>query len=456
MQTNYQVGVPSRAVDVPSREVGIPAAPQAPADVGGAVRLGLIMLAIGFGGFLLWAILTPLDEGVPSPATIVVETHSVQIQHPTGGVVAQVAVREGQKVRKGDVLLQLTDVDTRAGLDSTKIQWISARALEARLLAEQAGAATINYPPELEAVRKEPMAQQQMTLQQELFATRKRALNAELSALGQQLAGTQASLVGIRQSLVAREQQLAIVEQELAGTRQMVAEGFVPRTRQNELERMAAEARASLAELRANQARLTESLTEVKLRQQQRQQEYRKEVETQLSEVRREAGAQAEKLKSASESQERTVIRAPVDGSVVGLAVQTAGGVVSPGAKLMEIVPDEAKLVLEAQIAPHLIDRIHAGMPADINLHAFVNLPQLVLPGRVVTISANSIVDQQTRTSYYLARVEVMPEGLKKLSGRELQPGMPAEVIVKTGERTMLNYLLRPLLKRFSESLKEA
>jgi protease secretion system membrane fusion protein len=442
MSDNYQIDVPEQ--------------PDVPTDVKRALRIGFFMLAVGFGGFVLWAALVPLDEGVPSPATIVIETHNVQIQHATGGVVSQVAVREGQKVNKGDLLLKLTDVDTKAGLDSTRIQWISMRASEARLIAEQTGAPKIGYPPDLMVLRNEPIAQQQMQLQAELFATRRRALAAELSALGQQTAATQANLAGIKQSLVAREQQLTLIEDELAGVRQMVADGYTARTRQNELERQAADVRASLADQRGNQARLVESLAEVRLRQQQRQQEYRREVETQLSEVRRDAGAQGEKLKSATESQDRSVIRAPVAGSVVALAVQTAGGVIAPGAKLMEIVPDDAKLVLEAQIATNLIDRIHSGMPADIHLHAFTNLPQLVLPGRVVTISANSITDPATRMSYYLARVEVTQEALKKLQGRELQPGMPADVVIKTGERTMLNYLLRPLLKRFSESMKEA
>ena len=437
-------------------QLDVPEPPKAPGDVGRALRLGLWMLAIGFGGFLLWAVAVPLDEGVPAPAVITLESHSKLIQHPTGGVVSQVMVREGQLVKKGDVLVRLNDIDAKAGQESTKVQWISMRAYEARLMAEQSGAGSITYPPDLLAVKGEPMAQQQMQLQNELFITRKRALQAELAALGQQLTATEASLAGIRQSIAAREQQLQVTEQELSGTRQMVAEGFTPRTRQNELERQASEVRAALADLRGNQARLTESLTEVRLRQQQRQQEYRKEVETQLSEVRREAASQGEKLKSANEGQERTTIRAPIDGQVVGLVVPNQGGVISPGAKLMEIVPEEAKLVLDAQVPVHLVDRIHANMPADIHLHAFVNLPQLVVPGRVVSVSTGAITDPQARTSYYLARVEVTQDGLKTLHGRELQPGMPADVVVKTGERTMLNYLLRPLFKRFSESLKEA
>ena len=433
-----------------------PAIEEAPTDVSAAIRKGLLLLAVGCGGFLAWAALVPLDEGVPAPAVIVLDQHSTQIQHPTGGVVHAVAVREGQQVRSGDVLIQLNDIGAKASLEATRIQWISLRAQEARLLAEQVGATEISYPPELEAVRGEPMAQQQMALQRELFLTRKRALASELATLGQQLAATEAGRRGLQQSLEAREQQQALFEQELQSMGPMVVEGFIPKTRQRDMERQAAEVRADVAALRGNAARSIESLAEIRLRQQQRQQEYRREVETTLADVRREAASHAERMKGASDEQERTTLRAPMDGQVVGLAVQRPGGVVAAGAKLMEIVPEQEKLVLEAQIPTHLVDRVHAGLPADINLHAFVSLPQLVVPGRVVTVSGNALTDPQTHTSYYLARVEVLPQAREQLRGRVLQPGMPADVVVKTGERTLLNYLLRPLLKRLSLSLKEA
>jgi protease secretion system membrane fusion protein len=359
-------------------------------------------------------------------------------------------------VRSGDVLIQLNDVGSRATLDATRIEWISLRAQEARLLAEQLGAVDITYPPELLALRDDATASQQMALQRDLFATRRRALAAELATLGQQLAATEAGLVGLKESVQAREQQQVLFEQELQSTRKLVGEGFLPRTRQSDLERQLAEVHANSANLRGNVARSIEALSEVRLRQQQRQQEFRREVETQLADVRRDAAAHAERLKSASDEQERTTLRAPVGGQVVGLTVQRPGGVAAPGAKLMEIVPEQQKLVLEAQIPPHLIDSVHAGLPADINLHGFVSLPRLVVPGRVVTVSNSALTDPQTRATYYLARVEVLPEARDRLQGRVLQPGMPADVVVKTGERTLLNYLLRPLFKRLGQSLKEA
>ncbi|MBX3653117.1 MAG: HlyD family type I secretion periplasmic adaptor subunit [Ramlibacter sp.] len=428
----------------------------APVDVARTLRVGWWILLLGFGGFLLFAILVPLDEGVPAPATIVVENRSTQIQHPTGGVVTELAVHEGQRVTRGEVLLRLADVSARAGLDEVKGQWISLKAAEARLMAEQADRSSVKFPAELLALRDEPLARQQMALQEELFATRRRALTSELTAIGHQRSAIEASLGGARQSLAARRQQYALIERELVGVRQMVADGFTPQSRQSELERQAADLRAGLADLQGNEARLRESLAEVGYRQQQRRQEYRKEAEAMLADARRDAGTQAERMKTATEGQERTVLRAPIDGAVVGLAGANVGSVIAPGARIMEIVPDEARLVLEAQIAPQLIDRIQPGSPADIHLQAFVNLPQLVLKGRVVTVSASSLVDPTTHRAYYLARVEVTPEGLSQLAGRSLQPGMPADVVVKTGERSVLNYLLRPLLKRFAESLKEA
>lgn len=438
--------------------IDVPQQAKAPSDVKRSLRTGLWVLGLGFGGFILWGVTVPLDEGVPSPATIAVENHAKQIQHPTGGVVAKVNVTEGQKVAKGDVLMELSSTETKANYDATRIQWLSMRASEARLYAEQIGAPRITFPPELLELRTDPLAQQQMALQEQLFTTRRLALQSELGALGQTAQAAQATLAGLRESIAARQRQQALVEQELAGVRLMVADGYTARTKQNELERQAADVSAALADLRGNQARVNETLAEVRLRQEQRRQEYRKEVETQLTEMRREASSLGERIKSTQEAFERTVIKSPVAGAVVGLQVQTAGGVVAPGARIMEIVPDDARLVLEAQIPTHLIDRIHPGMPADINLHAFTNLPQLVVSGRVVTVSASAISNPAAPQAppYYLARVEVTPEGLKKLAGRELQPGMPADVVVKTGERTLLNYLLRPLLKRFGESLKEA
>jgi len=234
-----------------------------------------------------------------------------------------------------------------------------------------------------------------------------------------------------------------------------VNEGYAPRNKQMELERMVAGTNGALAELQGNIARARSAIAEVKMRAIQRRQEYRKEVDTQMADVRREVQADAEKFKASSEELARMVIRAPAEGQVVGLAVQTVGGVIQPGQKLMDIVPQNEILLIETRVAPHLIDSVKPGLVTDVRFSSFAHSPQLVVPGRVDSISSDLITEPQTNMSYYLARVSVTAEGMKELGSRQMQAGMPVEVIIKTGERTVLTYLLHPLLKRLAASMKE-
>jgi membrane fusion protein, protease secretion system len=188
-----------------------------------------------------------------------------------------------------------------------------------------------------------------------------------------------------------------------------------------------------------------------------RQQDYRKEVDQQLADVSREVDADRAKFHALSDDLQRTDIRSPATGQVVGLTVQTVGGVIGPGQKLMDIVPDDEQLIVEAKVAPNLIDRVHAGLPVDMRFNSFANSPQLVVQGKVLSVSRDLLSEQvgQTMQQYYLSRVTVTPEGHKELGKRVLQAGMPVEVVFKTGERSMLTYLLHPLTKRIAASMKE-
>ncbi|MCX7169732.1 MAG: HlyD family efflux transporter periplasmic adaptor subunit, partial [Proteobacteria bacterium] len=190
------------------------------------------------------------------------------------------------------------------------------------------------------------------------------------------------------------------------------------------------------------------------LRAIQRSQEYRKEVDTQLSEVRREVQADAEKYKASTQELGRTVIRAPSEGQVLGLTVQSVGAVVGPGQKLMDIVPKNETLLLEAKVPPHLIDKVHAGLEVDVRFSSFAHSPSLVVQGKLESISSD-LLSEQNGSVYYLARISITPEGMKELGNRQMQAGMPAEVVIKTGERTVLTYLLHPLFKRMAASMKE-
>jgi protease secretion system membrane fusion protein len=268
--------------------------------------------------------------------------------------------------------------------------------------------------------------------------------------------GVKAQRDAARRMLEQRQQQLALLKEELTNMRELVKDGYAPRNRQLELERMSADVQASMAELNGNAIRTERSIAELTQRMQSRQAEYRKEVESQLADVAREVQADAEKYVAEKANLQRVEIRSPSSGQVVGLTVQTVGAVVQPGQKLMEVVPDEQALLLETRIAPHLIDKVHAGLSADIRFNTFAHSPQLVVQGKVLSVSGDLLTDPQNpQISYFLARLEVTPEGMKSLAHRQMQPGMPAEVVIKTGERSLLKYLLYPLVKRLASSMKE-
>jgi protease secretion system membrane fusion protein len=258
-----------------------------------------------------------------------------------------------------------------------------------------------------------------------------------------------------RLMLEGRGKQLALLEDELKQTSSLVQEGYAPRNRQLELQRMAQESTTARAELEGNLARARQAISEQRQRMIARQQDYRKEVEQQLADASREALAEAEKFHAVEADLARTEVRSPATGQVVGLAMHTVGGVVQPGQKLMDVVPEREPLLLEARVAPQFIDRVHAGLPVDIRFSAFAHSPQLVVEGKVASISGDLIIEGQNVPPYYLARVGVTPEGMQKLGPRQLQPGMPAEVVFRTGERSLLTYLLHPLTKRMAASMKE-
>ena len=437
--------------DVP----GVGAAPAPATDARRVGRVGLWALAIGFGGFLLWAGLAPLDEGVPGQGLVAIDTKRKAVQHLSGGIVEEVLVREGDEVQEGQLLIKLDSAVARSNHESVRQRYLGLRAMQGRLLAEQAGQASITFHPDLVAASSDPLIRQQMQNQEQLFMTRRSLLRSDLQSIEENIQGQQGLLQSYKSMLENRNNQLRLINEELGQLRGLVKEGYAPRNRQLEMERMVSDSSSAIADLQGNTVRALRAIGELRQRALSRQQEHRKEVETQLAEVSREVLSDNEKLYSVANDLERTEIKAPASGQVVGLAVQTVGGVVQPGQKLMDIVPKGAPLLLEAHVAPHLIDRVHADLPVDVRFSSFANSPQLVVNGKVVSISADLLTEPQTNVPYYLARVQVTPDGLQRLGQRQLQAGMPVEVIFKTGERSMLTYLLHPLTKRLAASMTE-
>lgn len=420
-----------------------------------AGRIGLWALAIGFGGFLAWAALAPLDEGVPGQGLVALDTKRKVVQHLSGGIVKEVLVHEGATVKEGQLLIQIDEAMARANYEAARQRYLGLRAMQGRLLAEQAGASEIRYHPDLEKAAADPLIRQQMLNQEQLFMTRRSLLRSDLQSIEEGIQGQQGLLEAYAGMLTNRRSQLALVEEELGNLRGLVKEGYAPRNRQLELERTVADIRSAIADIQGNTIRAQRTIGELRQRAISRQQDHRREVDSQLADVSREVLAEEQKYKALSDDLGRTDIKAPASGQVVGLAVQTVGAVVTPGQKLMDIVPGNEALLLEVQVAPHLIDRVQAGLPVDVRFNAFAHSPQLVVEGKVVSVSADLLTDPHTGAGYYLARVQLTPQGVRDLGQRRMQPGMPVEVVFKTGERSLLTYLLHPLTKRVSASMKE-
>lgn len=432
-----------------------PAYPNPSGEPGRAARIGWRALCVGLVGLVAWGLLAPLDEGVPAQGLVAIDTKRKAVQHLSGGIVKEVLVREGGRVNEGQLLIRLDDASAKANFEAVRQRYLGLRANQARLLAEQTGAAKITQHPDLIAASTDPLMRQQILNQEQLFMSRRASLQADLQAFNESIGGQMALIQAYDGMLINRRSQSGLLNDELTQTRGLVKEGYAPRNRQLELERMVAETSASTTELIGNIARARQSVAEIRQRAIGRQQEYRKEVEFQLSEVSRDVLADAEKFRALQDELTRTEIKAPATGQVVGLAVQTVGAVIAPGQKVMDIVPNDEPVLLETRVMPHLIDRVSAGLPVDVRFTAFAHSPQLVVQGKVSSVSADLLTDPTNNSSYYLARVAITPEGLKKLGKHQMQPGMPVEVVFKTGERTLLTYLLHPLTKRIAASMKE-
>ncbi|MBC7941019.1 MAG: HlyD family type I secretion periplasmic adaptor subunit [Chitinophagaceae bacterium] len=426
-------------------------------DTRGPIRMGFWVLVVGFGLFLAWAAWAPLDEGVSATAVVSVESRRKTIQHMQGGVVRKVLVKEGTVVKQGDVLIELDDGVARATYTGIQQNYVAQRALEGRLLAEVAGASSISFHPDL-LNSKDPVTAQHMAVQTQLFTARRAAHAADMAASAETIAGLERQLEGVREMASSRRAQQSLQTQQLAGVRALADEGFAPRNQALQLEQAQAELRTSLSDLDTTMNKLRSSATEQRLRLTQRRQEYAKEASGELATVRREVQANQEKLTAMTEELGRMQISAPSPGQVMALGVTGVGGVVQPGQHLMDILPLGDATLLDLKVPPHVIDRIKVGDEVEVRFSAFANTPHLVVLGKLISLSGDVVSEQMgggVTSSYYLGRVQLTNEGLKALGDRVVQPGMVAEVLVKSGERSLLTYLMHPLLKRLAAAMTE-
>lgn len=423
-------------------------------DPSDAVTFGYRVIFFGLFITALWAVFAPLDEGIPAPGVVVVESHRKTISHLTGGTVSTVKVRENQAVKEGDVLLELDSVRAQSARDTVLHEYIAAVAKLTRLTAEQTFAARLVFPEEINAHAAQLGRQDLLRAQEALFRARQEAFKGELAILQENLTASRIQATGVRNQLYARRQQAESLRKEIESTRPLVEEGYTPRNRLFEQERQLAELTSVTSELEARIAREGSSGAEIRLRELQRRQEYLKDVETQATETRREVANLTERLKDADADLDRMTVRAPLSGQVVAMIAQAPGVVISPNSKLMEIVPTGDKLLIDVQVPITAASRVKSGLETDIRISTFPDTPSIVVQGRVQSVSGDRH-EPPNASPYYLARVEVTADGIDKLQGRQLRPGMSTEVVIKTGERSFMSYLMAPISRRLFESLKE-
>jgi protease secretion system membrane fusion protein len=425
-------------------------------DTRGPIRLGFWVLVVGFGLFLAWASFAPLDEGISAPGMVSVESRRKTIQHLQGGVVKRVLVKEGSLVKLGDVLIELDESAARAGQQSIRQNYLAQRALENRLLAELSVAPTITFHSDL-LNANDPMAAQHMLVQQQLFNSRRAALAAEIAAGEQSILGVETQIAGLRQMLLSRRTQQGLQSQQLAGVKALADEGFAPRNQALQLEQNQAELTSSLTDMETQIRKLQSATAETRLHIAQRRQEFAKESSNELANVRREVNANQEKLVAMTQELERLQIKSPSEGQVIGLAVTGIGGVVQPGQHLMDISPRGDSTLLDIRVPPQFIDRAKVGGDVEVRFSAFAGTPHLVVMGKLISLAGDIVTEQSPAgvTSYYPARVALTPEGLKALGDRVIQPGMGVDVLIRTGERSLMTYMLHPLMKRVTSAMTE-
>jgi len=417
--------------------------------------IGFIILALVFGGFGSWAALAPLDSAALAPGVVTVKNYRKTVQHLEGGIVKEIHVRDGVEVREGDLLLVLDDTQARAELEILRGQRFAAVAAESRLKAERDDRKTINFPELMGS--SDQRAREAVLSEEQQFAARRLARDGEIDVLEQRIGQLDAQVRGLKALIDSKEQLLHSYEEEISDNQALLSEGYVDKQRLRDVQRQKASLKGEVAEHNASIAGINVQIGETRLQILQLKKDFRAQVVEQLSEVQTRVFDLEERVTAIQDRVERSAIYAPVAGMVLGMSLHTVGGVVSPGTPILDIVPESDELIIEAEVSPNDIDRVNNGLTADIRFSAFKSATTPVIEGEVVNISADRLVNEQTGMPYYLARVEVTAIGKEKLANGELTllPGMPAEVLINTGARTLLEYLVAPATNAFARSMIE-
>jgi HlyD family secretion protein/epimerase transport system membrane fusion protein len=421
------------------------------------IAAGVLVIALGLGGFGIWAAAAPLAGAAIAPGVISPDGSRRTVQHLEGGIIDKILVEDGTVVQTGQPMIVLEDIQARATHDVLQSRLYSLAAIHARLVAEQARGDEIDFPSWLiEAAGNDTTALEAIVTQRELFHTRAQELADRRGMLSQQIAQLREEIAGLDAQIEADAQQIALITEEIRGLDFLYRKGLAPKTKLLALQRALSEIDGDRAERRARIARARQAIGETELQITAQGTAMINAASEELTRTQAELAETEQRLAASRDVLERTLIRAPSAGTVVELRFHTPGGVIRPGETVLDIMPDDEELLIDARVSPMDIDAVAKGLPAEVKLPAFKQRRMPRIEGRVRQISADAIVDPHTGKSYFQARIEVDAEQLAALDPPiKLAAGMPAEVYILTGERTMLDYLLQPLFDSLHRALRE-
>ena len=423
------------------------------ADLSVHRKFGLVafFLLFGFGG--IWATTAPIEGAAIAPGQVTVKTYSKVVQHLEGGIIKDIFVEDGAFVEANEPILEIDNTQSATELEAQNHMLFSLRALEKRLEAERDGQNSLIYPPSFNSMGRQ--GEEEMAVQIEIFNARRSAINGSIDLLEQRIEQLQSQIIGYRAQQVSKEELTASYSDELADVSELLSQGFSDKNRLRALERNISTAKGEVAELTASIASTEVAIGEARLRILQERKEFHNAVVSELREVQADLNVGAEVAIAQEDIVSRTIVRAPDSGIVNGLQVHTIGGVIAPGMRILDIVPQADELIIESRLSPLDIDRVVVGQEASIRFSSFGMGTAPSIYGKVTSVSADSIIDEATGFPYYLARVEVSQESLQELGDLSLVPGMPAEVFIATGARTFLQYVFKPLTNAFVRGLRD-
>ena len=415
---------------------------------------GLAVVALLAGGVGGLAATTELSGAVIAPGSLVVDSNVKKVQHPTGGVVGELRARDGDKVKAGDIVVRLDETITQANLAIVVKSLNELQSRLARLEAERDNVDTIVFPPELLARADDPELARSMTGERNLFEFRKSARAGQKAQLRERIAQLKEEIQGLTGQVAAKKRETELIGQELEGVRDLWRKNLVQIQRVTALERDAARLEGERGQLIASTAQAKGKISEIELQILQIDQDLRSEVAKDLREVQGKIAELVERKVAAEDQLKRIDIRAPQNGMVHQSTVHTVGGVITPGEAIMLIVPEADALTVEAKLAPQDIDQVRVGQTAALRFSAFSQRTTPELDGVVSRVSADLTTDQRTGAAYFVVRITLSDSEIARLEGLRLVPGMPVEAFIRTGERTVLSYVMKPFTDQINRSFR--